>query len=177
MPDRRSVVFSGAPKKAGDTSKDLEAFRALIRNVATARKRDWGTAFEAVARALIAAVLDNREDHYGKLFAKDFDAAQLQIIQNSRFAAVGIEVGEGRPVRLVLDAKSDAAAPDLEKAMDGVLCGSLVALSEHVEPDTSPDAKKLVSELWKSRKMNRSGARLEWLGYSSVCLHSTCTSL
>ena len=172
MPDRRSIVFSSVPKKA--TSKDIDVFRALIRDVAVARKRDWGTGFKAVARAPIAVVLDNSKDQYGKLFAKELDATQLQIVRNTRFAAVGIEVGEDRPVRLVLDAKSAAATMDLEKGVEDYF-RSIVDFTEHAKIEPTPLLTLLVSELWKSRNMNRSGARLEWLGYSCVRLqHLYC---
>jgi hypothetical protein len=118
-------------------------------------------------------VLDNREDQYGKLFAKELDATQLQIVRNTRFAAVGIEVGEERPVRLVLDAKSAAVTMDLEKGVEGYF-RSIVDFTENAKIEPTPVLTLLVSELWNSRKMNRSGARLEWLGYSCVRLQHLC---
>jgi hypothetical protein len=169
MPDRRSVVFSGVRRNAGDTAKGIKEFRELIRNVATSRKRGWGTGYEAVARAPIAAVLDDRDGNYGRLFAKDLEADHLRLLENIRFVAVGIEVGEGRPVRLVVDAKSAVAAQDLEKGMDSVF-RSIEHDVQHAKEDSGPYATKLVSELWQSHKLNRAGARLEWLGYSSVRL-------
>jgi hypothetical protein len=169
MPDRHSVVISGILRNADDTRLGLKEYRELIRNVATARKRDWGTGYEAVARAPIAAVLDNHDGKYSKLFVKDLDADHLRILDNIRFAAVGIEVGDGRPVRLVLDAKSASVVHELEKGMDGVF-RLIVNEAEHTKHDSGPAAKKLVSELWQSHKLNRAGTRLEWLAYSTVRL-------
>jgi len=40
-------------------------------------------------------VLDNRDRKYSKLLARDVDADQLKILEDLRFAIVGIEVGDG----------------------------------------------------------------------------------
>jgi beta-lactamase regulating signal transducer with metallopeptidase domain len=168
MPDRRSVVFRGL-QQAGDVSRSAEALRELVRNVAAARRRDWGSGYDKVARAPIAAVMDNRDQHYAKLFAKDLDAGQLRIVENLRFATLGIEVGAGRPVRLLLDATSAAAAMDLETAVDGVF-RAIVDEVQKPRSDSERDVPKLVAELWQSRTVKRTGAQLEWLGYSSVRL-------
>src|SRR5262249_31596082 len=106
MPDRRSVVFSGIAPSGERAAKGPDAFRRMLTNVAAARQRDWGTGVDKVMRAPIALVLDNRDQNLAQVFAKDVTPEQLRILQDIRFAALGIELGEGRPVRLVLDARS-----------------------------------------------------------------------
>ena len=48
-----------------------ESFRGLLRNVASARKREWGIGHEKLGRAAIALVVDNRDNHYAEVFAKE----------------------------------------------------------------------------------------------------------
>jgi hypothetical protein len=170
MPDRRSVVFS-ATRKASDPQTDLKAFRQLIRDVAKARQRDWG-GYSKVARTPIAAGLDNQDQPYAKILSKDLQPDELKLLANIRFAAVGIEIGEGRPVRVILDAKSAATAPELEKATD-VVTRSMREKVQQAKPEDDQEkiTLKLAAELFQSQKFHRQGARLEWVGFSSVRIH------
>jgi hypothetical protein len=171
MPDRRSLVFSSFVRKAGDPSTDLKGFRQLIQNVTQARQRDWG-GYAKVARLPIAAVVDNHDQQYAKVLAKDLQPDELKLLENIRFATVGIEVGEDRPVHLILDAKSAATAPALEKAFE-VVARSLREKIQQTKPEDDQDkiAQKLATELLHSHKFHRDGSRLEWVGYSSVRIH------
>jgi hypothetical protein len=171
MPDRRTVVFSGFVRNKEDPQSNLKEFRHMIQNVARARQRDWG-GYTNVARAPIAAVVDNQAQQYAKILAKDVESAELKIIESIRFAAVGIEIGDGRPVRLILDAKSATAAPELERTV-GLVVRSLQEKIKQAMPEDEQDkiTIKLASELFRSQKLRRDGARLEWVGFSSVRIH------
>jgi beta-lactamase regulating signal transducer with metallopeptidase domain len=175
-PDRRTVVFSWGMmnEQARTREHGGEALRRLIRNVEAARQRHWGAGLKSVERAPFAVVLDNREAHYAKLFAKDMEKQDLEVIEKIRFAALGIELGESRPVRAVVEATSAEAAAELEKAADRYAKLAETLLQEHArKPAESIDADeklmlKLGKELVQSRQLRRNGAHLEWLGYSTV---------
>jgi hypothetical protein len=164
VPDRRTAVFYAVPKK-----EDVTGFVRLVRNVSAARKRDWGTGMKRVGRAPFALVLDNSHHHYTKQFDKDLQAADRAVLDTVRFATLGIELGAGRPVRLILDATSATAAAELEGACQGYARLALENLK--AGKDSGPDDKLLIqlgTELLKSRRARRAGARLEWVGHSSV---------
>jgi hypothetical protein len=63
--------------------------------------------------------MNNKDQHYCKLFADDMEATDLKVLENIQAAALGIELGDGRPVRVAPDTKSVAEAPTVEKALDG----------------------------------------------------------
>ena len=84
MPDERTIVFS-ALRKGVEDKTDLKSFRQLIQNVANARKRDWG-GYSKLAKCPIAAVLDNRDQHYAKISANDLQPDELKVLENIRFA-------------------------------------------------------------------------------------------
>ncbi|MFO0969256.1 MAG: M56 family metallopeptidase [Gemmataceae bacterium] len=163
-PDRRTAVFFSQPKE------DEEAFVRLITNAPAARKRDWGTGLKQVDRAPLACVLDNSDQYYAKLFDKDLQPADRATLEKVRFATVGVELGEGRPVRLILDATSTADGLALERACDGYAR----AFEEQLGTKATEIAKedeivvRLATELLKSRRGRRDGARLEWVSHSSV---------
>jgi beta-lactamase regulating signal transducer with metallopeptidase domain len=183
MPDRRTVVFAGLERKPGDQRNEVKAFCKLIQNVGPSRQRDWGS-YPRLARAPIAAVLDNRD--FAKMHAKELEmrAKELEpnelkimekvrfVFDNVRFIMIGIEVGDDRPARLILDAKSAAAAREVEKAAEVVARSVLEQVQQH-EPEDEHDktALKMTTELCQSGKLHRKGARVEWAGYSSVRIH------
>src|SRR5439155_8267447 len=113
LPDRRTLVFFVSLQK-----DDERAFLELIREAPAARQRDWGTGLKQVARAPFALVLDNHAQHYTKLYEKDAKDMDLEVLKDLRFFTVGVELGDGRPVRLILEAASADAAERLEKACD-----------------------------------------------------------
>jgi BlaR1 peptidase M56 len=171
VPDERSVVFSALRRKGSDDKTDLKVFRALIQNVADARKRDWG-GYSKMAHFPIAAVIDNRDQHYAKISANDLQPDELRILENIRFASIGIEIGDGRPVRMILDAKSAEVAAGTEKAVDVLIRGMREKI-EKAKPE-SDDEKvglKMTTELIQSHEVLREGTRIEWVGFTSVRLH------
>ena len=184
MPDRRTVVFAGLQeRKARDQRNDVKAFCKLIQNVGPARQRDWGS-YPTLARAPIALVLDNHD--FAKMHAKelemrskDLEPNELKIVEKVRFVLenvrllmVGIELGDGRPARLILDAKSAAAAREVHQATE-VVARSVLAMLQRQKPEDDYDktALKLTTELIQFRKVHCQGTRVEWVGFSSVRIH------
>jgi beta-lactamase regulating signal transducer with metallopeptidase domain len=164
MPDRRTVVFVADKKE--------NAAEALIDQVAAARARDWGSGWKQVERAPFAVVFDNTDGGHGKRHAKDLDDLPyaLAVLDRVRFVTLGIELGDGRPVRLVLDAKSPAVAEVVEETANRFLQQAMTKLKQEIDP-TDPGDKlwlKLFTELVDSRQARVQGSRLEWLGYSSI---------
>src|SRR5439155_26756793 len=113
MPDRRTLVFFVSLQK-----EDERAFLELIRQAPAARQRDWGTGLKQVARAPFALVLDNHAQHYTKLYEQDAKDMDLEAQKDLRFVTVGVELGDGRPVRLILEAGRADAGERLENACD-----------------------------------------------------------
>jgi hypothetical protein len=167
MPDRRSVVLSCLPPKNSET----ELVR-LLRGAPAARKRHWGSGLSKIEDAALAVVLDNHDNYYAKTYLKDLEKKDVQVLKRIRFAAVGIELGEGKPVRAVMDAKSADAAPVLEKAIYRYGRRALSTIRE-APKDNEADRvwMKLLTELVKSGRVHRDGDRVEWLGFSSIVLH------
>jgi beta-lactamase regulating signal transducer with metallopeptidase domain len=176
FPDRRTAIFSSDHKEKpdGQTEDAGDSLLELIRGVPAARQRDWGSGRKPLDRLPFALVLDNTAGHYVKIFAKDVESKDLKVLEAIRFVAFGIELGDGRPVRLIVDAQSAAAVPDLEKAFDGYAELTLKAVRQH---DGSDDEElgemetKLVSELMLSRQVHRRGSSLEWQAFSTVRIH------
>jgi beta-lactamase regulating signal transducer with metallopeptidase domain len=172
LPDSRSMVLSFTmPKNKEDD------FVKLLAHAAEARKRDWGSGWKQIANAPFVAVIDNHKGHYTKLHQKDLDAKDLKTLDEIRFAALAIELGDGKPVCLSVDAKSNAAVPMLLKAFEGYAHLALDAIREekahadkHEEPETDSDRlmMKLSTELLQSRQVHRHGSSIEWQGFSSV---------
>jgi len=112
--------------------------------------------------------------------SKELEPNELKIVEKVRFVLenvgfvmVGIEVGDGRPARLILDAKSAAAAREVEKAAE-IAFRSVLEMLQQQKPEDEYDktALKLTTELIQSRKLHREGARVEWVGYSTVRIHN-----
>jgi len=165
MPDRRTVVLCPLP-----TGDDDTAFRKLIANVAAARRRNWGTGWNQVNRASLALVVDNRDGYLSGRFAKDLEKKELSLFEKMGLAAFGVELGDGRPVRLTVEAKSAAAAQELAQALEDYARLGLAELRTH-EKAEPPEAKvfnKLATELLQSRQLQRQDARLDWRGYSTL---------
>lgn len=162
MPDRRTMVFVA--------SKDDGAAEACARRVATARERDWGSGRAKVERAPIAFLLDNTGNTYGKRFGKDLEPvpAVQAVMGHIRFAALGIELGDGKPVRVVFDAESAQAAKQIQQTVEPFLRLGLTKLKQGAE---ARPADKLARELIETHKVHAEGASQEWLGYSSVRIH------
>lgn len=170
-PDRRTLLLSMGWKKSDDVVKDEAApLLRLLANTTAARKRDWGAGLKTVARAPLAVILENSDDYYGTVMANDIEKKDLEALRKIRFATLAIELGDGRPVRLIVDAKSAAAAAELEEAGDAQAKFLEKQLQQEGKPSDQPAAAywKLGWELLQSREVRRDGSRLEWLGYSSV---------
>ncbi|MBI3407303.1 MAG: M56 family metallopeptidase [Planctomycetes bacterium] len=164
MPDKRTVVFF-ADKSQDGIGKVLDA-------VAAARKRDWGSGWKDVQNAPFAVVMEYSGPHAPKFFAKDLedDRDSFAMLERLRFATLGIELGDNRPVRLILDTKSAAAAAEVEKAADR-LCAKELKRAKEEAPPSEPAEKiwqKLGLELLQSRQLSRDGSRLSWEARSSV---------
>ena len=111
--------------------------------------------------------------------SKDLEPNELKIVEKVRFVLenvrllmVGIELGDGRPARLILDAKSAAAAREVHQATE-VVARSVLAMLQRQKPEDDYDktALKLTTELIQSRKVHCQGTRVEWVGFSSVRIH------
>ncbi|HWY87662.1 MAG TPA: M56 family metallopeptidase, partial [Gemmataceae bacterium] len=169
VPDARTLVTSQMYHIHEDEM--FASFRQLIRSAAEARRRDWGTGFDKIAHAPLALVMDNHKQYYAKLLAKDkeFGENDMRIVEGIHFASLGIELGKGRPVRLVLDAKSAAAAPELAEAVNAY-AGSLPEMVRQYKADNAfmKTTMKWVGDLLQSRQTRSEGAHLEWLGNSTV---------
>jgi beta-lactamase regulating signal transducer with metallopeptidase domain len=171
LPDQHSIVFSGMLQKGSDDQTELKAFRLLIQNVAQTRQRDWG-GYSKMAGFPIVAVIDNHDQYYSKTFAKDLQPDELTVLENIRFAGIGIEVGHGRPVRMILDAKSAAVAPSVEKAVDDLIRSKRDEIEKaKAESEEEKVDLKLTTELIQSLKRHREGARIEWIASTSIRLH------
>jgi hypothetical protein len=177
VPDPRTIVFH-APLGRKSTAA---AYAVLIRNAETARKRDWGTGVAATRDAAMAVVVDNRGGHYADVFAKDFEANHLEQVRDQvrkvSFAAIGIELGEKRPIRAVMDGISAEAMPLVEGHVRAGLLAArdLVdqkwAAGEDQQPAAGENALEefqigLMKDLLHSAKLRREGARMELLAYS-----------
>src|SRR5207253_3183972 len=117
-----------------------------------------------------AAVIDNQKGYYTKLHVKDLDAKDLKTLDEIRFATFAIELGDGKPVRLALDAKSAAAVPVLLKSFDGYARMALdmlhddsaaAAKANETESETDKLMKKLTTELVHSRQVHTHGSHVE----------------
>lgn len=164
MPDRRTMVLIADEKE--------EAAHRQIQEVAATRKRDWGSGWKQLERTPFAVVVDNTDGNYTTRFAKDVeDLPEMKsLLADLRFAALGIELGDNRPVRLVLDAKSAEAAKAMEKYGTKLLLDGLAKAKEEAKDgdDIERVELKLVTELVDSRRVRREGSHVEWLMFSSV---------
>jgi beta-lactamase regulating signal transducer with metallopeptidase domain len=166
IPDRRTLVLSVQSSKEGH-----DAFFEILANVSANRKRDWGSGFKRVATAPLAVVLDNHNGHYTKLHEKDLDAKDLKTLDAVAFATLAIELGDGKPVRLIADAKSTAAVPKLLRAVEGYARMAPAKIREEMVGEQDAADKlmlKLGMELVQSRQVHRHGSRIEWQGFSAV---------
>jgi beta-lactamase regulating signal transducer with metallopeptidase domain len=166
MPDRRTMVLIADEKE--------DAAHRQIQEVAATRKRDWGSGWKQLERAPFAVVLDNTDGNYATRYAKDVeDLPEMKsILKDLRFASLGIELGDNRPVRVVLDAKSAEAAKTMEKYGTKLLMDGLAKVREEAKEDDADAVErvwlKLSTELVESRRVHMQGSRVEWLLYSSV---------
>jgi len=166
LPDRRSAVLSfHAPKTGPD---DL---LKLLGTVSANRKRNWGSGLKQDAP--FALVLDNHEGHYTKLHEKDIDAKDRKTLDEIAFATFAIELGDGKPVRLAVDAKSATAVPTLQKVFDGYARLALDKIHEEMAAAGKQGKYdklviKLATELVQSRRVERHGAHIEWQAFSGV---------
>jgi len=166
FPDRRSIVLSFQPPKEG-----VDAFLKILGNVSTNRKRAWGSGL--THDAPFAVVLDNHTGHYTELHEKDLDAKDLKTLDTIAFATFAIELGDGKPVRLAVDAKSAAAAPMLRRAFDGYARLAMDKIHEEMAASGKQDDYdkfmiKLATELVQSRRVQRHGSHIEWQAFSAV---------
>jgi beta-lactamase regulating signal transducer with metallopeptidase domain len=167
-PDPRTVVFC---------RMKVEETRKLIRKAPAARQRDWGTGLTDSNRAAFAVVLDNQKRYYTEILGKDLEKKDKRVLDDIRFAALAVELGEGRPVRLVVDARSPAAVVRLRTAFDGYarLLQERLDADEPLDTDAEDQMGmlllKMIQELLDSRQLRQQDSRLEWLGYSTVRLH------
>ena len=172
-PDRRTALFStGAGSKGKSTEKEIASrFAKLIHESPKSRQRDWGRGLAQVQLAPFAFVLDNTDLHYVRVFSQDLEQKDISVLEALRFLALGIELGDGRPVRVVVDAQSEAAVALVEKAFDSYARQVVEAAREPGDPAEESIDKvmlKLATELLQSRRLERHGASLEWQAHSSV---------
>src|SRR5262249_8759049 len=136
------------------------------------RKRDWGSGWKQLERTPFAVVVDNTDGNYATRFAKDVeDLPEMKsLLADLRFASLGIELGDNRPVRIVLDAKSAKAAKAMEKYGTKLFLQGLAKVKEESKTDDDIDKVwlKLTTELVESRRVHREASRVEWLMFSSV---------
>jgi hypothetical protein len=115
-------------------------------------------------------VVDNRDANLSGRFVKDLEKKELNLLEKTALATLGIELGDGRPVRLTVEAKSTAGAQELAQALDDYARMGLAELRAN-EQAVHPMAQvfcKLAIELLQSRQLLRQDSRLEWRGYSSL---------
>jgi hypothetical protein len=176
FPDSRTAVVTSRYLAKSETKENDNAkpMLQLIHNVSTARQRDWGSGITQFDHSPFALVLDNKNGHYGRAFANDVESKDLKILEAIKVVTLGTELGDGRPVRLIVDAQSPSAVPDLEKAFDGYAGLVLKAVRNS---DGTPDKDvgqvvvKLFTDLMQSRQVHRQGSSLEWQAFSSVRVH------
>lgn len=174
VPDRRTVVFLLHNLKDDDEAAAKHIDTVLARIEAT-RKRDWGSGWKKVERAPLAVVVDNCNGSYQKTFAKDLEEApELQtMLDNLRFATLGVELGDGKPMRVVLDAISPSAAKVLEKASMTWLRKELSEVLKEAVPNELAEKARLKwsTELLTLGKTIVNESRVEWVVYPSVRIH------
>lgn len=73
---------------------------------------------------------------------------------------------------MILDAKSAEIAPGMEKAVE-VLIRGMREKVDKAKPESEEEkiGLKMTTELIQSHKVLRDGARIEWVGFTSVRLH------
>ncbi|MCI0378429.1 MAG: M56 family metallopeptidase [Gemmataceae bacterium] len=162
QPDKRTLVF------VLDTMEHGAA--KLLDGAAAARKRPWGSGWKQVEQAPFALVLDNSDAHHAKMFANDHkDVPEVEtILDHALFLTAGIELGDDRPVRFVLDAETPEKTQTLEKATQQLLAQAAVKVKEGPMAAEEKVWFKLAKELLESGRFRRDGTRLEWTGKSSV---------
>ncbi|MCI0638797.1 MAG: M56 family metallopeptidase [Gemmataceae bacterium] len=164
QPDKRTLVFV--------IDKNENAPAKLLDGAAQARKRHWGSGWKQVEHGPFAVVLDNSDAYYAKTFANDHkDIPEIEtILDHARFLTVGIELGDDRPVRFVLDAQTPEKTQILEKAAQQLVARAAAKVKEGPMADEEKVWFKLAKELLETGRFQRDGARLEWTGKSSVRL-------
>ena len=179
MPDRQTVVFVLHPLKATN-EESLRQIEGMLKRVPTARQRDWGTGWKPIESAALAIVLDNADGNYRQRFAKDLkDEPEMKtLLENLRFASLGIELGDGRPVRAVFDAVTPAARKVIEETAAALRPKVLAKMKELFDNTEAAQVAwlKLWLEVGTQGRAHCSGSRLEWVAYPSVRVHDLITS-
>jgi Zn-dependent protease with chaperone function len=175
IPDTKTIVFL--------SSKDDQSTKEYLKSLPGKPKRNWGSAWKLVERSALAWIIDNGDHHFDKTFAKDLkdepDAAK--ILEESQFIALGIELGDNKPVRIALDLRDNADAKTIEKQVERLAKKTVFnqLADEMKELETDKEAKKdPVAQAWfnnakqliESSKISWSKPVLEWKGYSTVRL-------
>lgn len=166
QPDRRTVVLV--------SDKNEATAEKLLHRVTEAQRREWGTGWKDVKHAPFAAVLDNSDGNHSKTHDKDLDKSPelKEIVDTIRFATFGIEFGDGRPMRMVLDAYSADGVKRLETALIKSALGGLAKAKEDAEKYDGAAQLwlRLATDMVTGRQVNVTGSRLEWLVYSPMRL-------
>jgi hypothetical protein len=167
MPDRRTLLVSMTPNATED--------RRFVRRVLQPRDHLACPVRDAIASAPLVVLVRNKE---GKLFDKlttDLKNTSALAPQLGAVTCVGlgIELGDGRPLRLVAETKDAAAAIALEKARERD-CETLRRLLDEAEK-THTDVLsqawlRLGRDLVRTGQAHLEGARLSWTGQSTVRL-------
>lgn len=164
FPDDRSVVVAGLD--ATDTlQKRFEFFAAALKHE---RDPKW----KPLNHAVLAMTLDDRAGDYLKRFDKDLEAHaglrdMLASIEHYCFC---IELGDDRPIRVLLDAKKGTDMTSLQQQFAhfvGIL-RDLVRVKLETDKDASVTTGKVILEVTEKPKVKVEWQRLDWQGYSKL---------
>jgi len=177
IPDERTLIFADAEAR----------LRKLATEAATAPQRQWCTGWSRIERAPLVVVIgdekvlagftplavDPADEKVLAVFLKENKLSALPDLRMNAASvkniALSVELGDGAPVRLLVDAKSSQAAGELATAI-----ASYRLLGQKLMPPlaevTGPEKVwlQLVGDLLQSLQVKQEGARLEFEGRSRV---------
>jgi hypothetical protein len=167
MPDRRTLVLT----LSGDEADD----RRIVRSVRRPHERQSDPALAAIARAPLGLFYRDARGEFFNQFPDDPKEHFAIVGQRTGVIAFGlaIELGAGRPIRLVVETKNAAAADALAKAFD--FDRAMLRVHNQEERMENLDAsdrvcRRLACDLLHTGQLHVEGAQISWTGRSGVRL-------
>lgn len=164
LPDDRSLVVVAF--------ESVESLKKRVDSFAGIKKGETKPGWETLNRAALAFTLDNRDGEYTKQFEKDLaDNQDLRDLMTSieRYS-VGVELGDDRPIRVMIDATKGTDMDRFQKQLAGLIDRAREMVRAELEQgkDDSAPGGEIFLEVTERPKVKIEGQRLDWQGFSKV---------